>query len=416
MISRHRFYAISSIAFFAVALHYGQAAAFGKLGTACSSCHTPGASVVSKKAVASLAATATVAAKFHTGSSTECSECHVGSGSALRGSDSSSSCLRCHEAPAGTTSPKGYYVATSTSDLNAGLPPLQMTPGGDFGWLKKSYSWKSIRGSGSSSGERHGHNIVAFDYGYMSDSRLRGSQIVRYPSTDFSCTSCHDPHAKISPTGPFRLLAGKGYKSSAAPGIIFTADAPVAVAPVDYNRSEGATDTRVAYGSGMSEWCANCHVAGCGGRTHPAGKCANCGRETMSNYNAYVRSGNINGRAETAYTSLVPFEEGTTDKTLLTQHAQNNGSFTRGPESGANVMCLTCHRAHASGWNSMARWNMEGDFIVHNNKYPGTDNGSTAEHAQGRTSTDVQRALYDRPSSRFAAVQRGLCNKCHTKD
>ncbi|MEI6205479.1 MAG: hypothetical protein WCP20_01720 [Desulfuromonadales bacterium] len=304
-------------------------------------------------------------------------------------------------------------------DIRSGFPPSQLTPGGDFGWLKKSYSWRSSRESGSSPGERHGHNIVANDFGYVADSRLRVSPNGRYPSSDLSCISCHDPHGKnfksAGATGAYRMLGGRGYKTSLAPAVVFTFDAPVVVSPSDYNRSEGATDTRVAYGSGMSEWCANCHTSGCAGRTHPAGKCANCGRETMSNYNAYVKSGNINGRADTAYTSLIPFEEGTENRSTLVQHAQNNGSYTRGAESGSNVMCLTCHRAHASGWNSMARWNMDTDFIVYYGKYPGTDNGS-AEHAQGRTAAETQKALYDRPSSRFAAVQRGLCNKCHTKD
>jgi hypothetical protein len=301
-------------------------------------------------------------------------------------------------------------------DLRAGLPPSQLTPGGDFGWLKKSFSWRDSEGLKTSSGDRHGHNIVASNFGYVADSRIRVSSNGRYPSRDMSCISCHDPHGKISSGGAYRLLGGKGYKTSAVPGVVFTADAPVAISPRDYNRSEGATDTRVAYGSGMSEWCGNCHTSGCEGRTHPAGKCANCGLETISNYNAYVKSGNINGTAESAYVSLVPFEEGTSTKEILAQHAQSNGSYTKGPESGSNVMCLTCHRAHASGWNSMGRWNMDADFIVYRGKYPGIDNGSPAEQAQGRTAAETQKALYDRPLGRFATTQRGLCNKCHPKD
>jgi len=377
--------------------------AYGKIGTECVECHKGASSIK----------------KFHTGSSSECKECHVGKGPDLKASDSSSVCLLCHEAPQGTRTPTGYYVATNTMDLRAGQPPAQLTPGGDFGWLKKSYTWKSPRESGSSPGERHGHNIIAVDFGYEADSRLRTSSNGRYPSSELSCISCHDPHGKISKTpgsGPYRMLGGRGYKTSGVPGVVFSNEAPVVAAPRDYNRAENATDTRVAYGSGMSEWCGNCHTSGCAGKTHPSGKCANCGRETISNYNAYVKSGNINGRFDTAYTSLIPFEEGTDSLSLLIQHAQTNGSYTKGAESGSNVMCLTCHRAHASGWNSMARWNMETDFIVYRNKYPGTDNGSPPEHAQGRTAAETQWALYDRPSSRFASAQRGLCNKCHTKD
>ena len=389
------------IALFVVLWRCDNVEAYGKLGTPCIECHK---------------GTTSVAKKFHTGSTAECGECHVGDGPSLKGSDASSTCLLCHEAPQGTRKPAGYYVATSTMDLRSGMPPVQLTPGGDFGWLKKSYSWKSLRESGSSPGERHGHNIVATDFGYEADSRVRTGAIGRYPVSGLSCISCHNPHGKISKDGPYRMLGGKGYKSRAVPGVVFTADAPVAVAPREYNRTESVTDTRVAYGSGMSEWCGNCHTSGCAGRTHPAGKCASCGQAIIANYNAYVKSGNINGRADKAYTSLVPFEEGTDDRAILAQHAQNNGSYTRGPEPGANVMCLTCHRAHASGWNSMARWNMETDFIVHYGNYPGTDNGAPLQHAQGRTAAETQWALYDRPAGSFAAAQRGLCNKCHTKD
>lgn len=380
------------------------AGAYGKAGSECMECHKG----------------TNTTRKFHTGAQTECTECHMGKGPALKGSDASSTCLLCHEAPAGTRKPTGHYVATNTMDLRSGLPPSQLTPGGDFGWLKKSYSWGGTREYGSSPGERHGHNIVAADFGYVADSRMRSSSNGRYPSSELSCISCHDPHGRIAKganaAGAYRMLGGKGYKTSSVPGVIFTADAPVAVSPRDYNRAESLTDTRIAYGSGMSEWCGNCHSSGCDGRKHPAGKCADCGRETISNYNAYVKSGDINGKADTAFISLVPFEEGTDSKTILAPHAQNNGSYTRGPESGSNVMCLTCHRAHASGWNSMARWNMETDFIVYYGKYPGIDNGAPAEQAQGRTAAETQWSLYDRPSSRFAAAQRSLCNKCHTKD
>jgi hypothetical protein len=212
------------------------------------------------------------------------------------------------------------------------------------------------------------------------------------------------------------MLGGRGYKTSTVPGFVFNFDAPIAISPRDYNRSESMTDTRVAYGSGMSEWCGNCHTSGCEGKTHPSGNCANCGIETMANYGGYVKSGDINGRAETSFTSLVAFEEGTNNRSILAQHAQSNGSYTKGAEVGSRVMCLTCHRAHASGWNCMGRWNMDSDFIVYEGRYPGIDNGSPAKYAQGRTAAETQKALYDRPITRFAKYQRSLCNKCHPKD
>jgi hypothetical protein len=306
-------------------------------------------------------------------------------------------------------------------DLRAGVPPSQLTPGGDFGYLKKSYSWQSRAGQKESSpGERHGHNIVAEDYGYEADSKNISAPREIYPGGKLSCISCHDPHGKIAPAdagGNYRMLGGVGYKTSLVPGLTFTAPPPVAVAPREYNRPEDAAETRVAYGAGMSEWCSNCHTGGCAGAYgHPVCTGARFTNETVSNYNAYVKSGDINGRADSSYTALTPFEEGTADRAILTQHANIDGSYLKGPDYHANITCLTCHRAHASGWDYSARWNMSTDFVVHDSKYPGTDNGALPRYAQGRTAAETQRALYDRPSSRFAGFQRGLCNKCHIRD
>ena len=360
---------------------------------------------------------------FHSGSTAECKECHVG-GSQLRGSDASSTCLRCHQTPPGRLVPTGYYVSTNDADL-AGMPPSQLTPGGDFGYLKKTYVWSFSGRKYESPGERHGHNIVAVDYGYLADTQNRYAPGSNYPADELSCISCHDPHGKISKnpatTGTYRLLGGVGYSPSSAGGIAFKYDAPIAVAPPIYNRSEAVTNTRVAYGEGMSEWCTNCHAqlgedAGAAHYGHPVGSSAKFSRETISNYNAYLKSGDLSGNGDTSYTSLVPFEEGTADKLLLAQHAGSDGGYAKGPDSESNVMCLTCHRAHASGYDHIARWNMTTEFIVYDSVFPATDKNSPAQFAQGRTSIETQRALYDRPPSLFASHQRSLCNKCHARD
>ena len=383
---------------------------------------------------------------FHSGSSNECKECHtgknangkefaqisrqtgnpqkppLGKSSDLYGSDESSTCLRCHQAPGGTRQHSGHYVATGDAAMPPGMPPMQLTPGGDFGWLKKNYSWGTSGGKRDGSpGERHGHNIVALDFGYEADRTYLTVPKGIYPASALSCISCHDPHAAIAAgmgaAGAYRMLGGIGHEPSSARGIAFTVNPPAAVAPRIYNRSEALTDTRVAYGKGMSEWCANCHTGGCSGTYgHPTCSGAKCNKEIFSNYNAYVKSGDINGMGSASYTSLVPFEEGTEDKAVLVQHARTDGSYMKGPDSRSNVMCLTCHRAHASGWDHMARWNMATAFIVHKGAYPGINNGAPAEYAQGRSVAEAQKAYYDRPSTRFALSQRGLCNKCHVRD
>lgn len=363
------------------------------------------------------------AAAFHTGGPGECKECHLGRGPALRGSDAGSACLRCHRAPAGTAAPRGHYVATHDADLRPGMPPSQMTPGGDFAYLKKEYAWTAPgRRLLTSPGERHGHNIVALDYGFAADVKNAVAPGGAYPSSRLTCISCHDPHAGNSRgVKAFRMLGGAGYKAAAPAAPAFTAPAPAAASPGEYNRSEAAMDTRVAYGEGMSEWCSNCHArigedAGASSYGHPVGRRAKFTMSTGAHYDAYVKSGSLRGSRDASYLSLVPFEEGTADPRLLARHAQSDGSYREGPDLNSQVSCLTCHRAHASGWDFMARWNMAATFLVYKGAYPGTDNGAPAEYAQGRTARETERALYDRPAGRFAEYQRGLCNKCHARD
>jgi hypothetical protein len=410
---------------------------------------------------------------FHSGGTGDCQGCHsmhnvkggqkgsvMGGGSQsnpflLKGPDPSSTCLACHMTPAGTGQSTGHYVCTNEADMPSGMPPSQLTPGGDFGWLKKNYVWGLGSSSrGDSLGERHGHNIVASSFSFMADTRNTFAPQGIYPSDQLSCISCHDPHGKYrrfvggtvatggqpviasgsysqSPdpdsqtaVGVYRMLAGKGYQPKyMSGGFAFVSDPPAAVAPASYNREELSADTRVAYGRGMSEWCENCHStshqAGSGEVRHPAGNLKKLSSDVIKHYHSYIASGNNTGNAATSYSSIVPFEMGTNDYLILKKSSNSDGSDRSGPEPGkgsANVMCLSCHRAHASGWDNMTRWNMKAEFLVYKGVYPGIDNSSPPEMAQGRNSLEVKKAFYGRLSTQYAVYQRSLCNKCHAKD
>ncbi|MGV1101048.1 cytochrome c3 family protein [Thiovibrio sp. JS02] len=397
---------------------------------------------------------------FHSGGVGECGGCHsmhssVGTGPGsflLLGSDQSSTCLNCHE-QAGDSGPSGYHVSTAAADMPAGVAPLQKTPGGDFGWLKKDYSYTVDGVVGVESGHGHGHNIVAVDQGYGVDPVNAVAPGGSFPSAQLACNSCHDPHGKYrrmaegnvatsgapiigsgsyadSPiplagqsVGVYRLLAGNGYKKAN----ITYYGVPVAVAPSSYNRSEAVTQTRVAYGVKISagnnqwgQWCTTCHpnMHNAGNIVHPIDQ--SLGPIVTPIYQRYVRSGDFTGANATSYLSLVPFAQNTGSFAILAAKAKSDDSQLGGPTNSSDkVMCLSCHRAHASGWEYMMRWNNSVDFITFDGMWPGIDNGvgaSYPEFARGRTEAETLAAMYDRPAGRFATHQRALCNKCHAKD
>jgi hypothetical protein len=353
--------------------------------------------------------------------------------------------LTCHE-QAGLATPSSYHVSTAGADMGAGIAPKQRTPGGDFGWLKKDYTFV-VRGTTTTElGETHGHNIVAADAGYIADAENATAPGGTYTSANLGCQSCHDPHGRyrrlsdgtIAPTGSpiigsgsynnsadpaagqavgvYRLLAGAGY--DAGSGVSFTKDPPAAVAPSSYNATEATNQMRVAYGKGMSGWCAQCHPdmhTTSGRLVHPVDQ--NLGGTIKTIYDQYRKSGDMTGTNADSYNSLVPFEENSNDYTALKLHAQNNNSYLTGPSDTSQVQCLSCHRAHAGGWMEGLRFNLEGEFMVYNGLWPGTDTTPTVpQFARGRTSTETAAAYYDRPATQFATYQRALCNKCHAKD
>ena len=367
----------------------------------------------------------------------------------LQGQDQSSTCLNCH----GKGAAGGYHVYDPNAGfVGTGTPALNFTPGGDFAWLKKDYAWTTPR-AGTSPGKTHGHNVIAADFGLGADDRFpTGAPGGTYPQSALGCQSCHDPHGKTriidaagsmatpaigsavlpiaesgsygaiptatSAVGVYRLLGGQGYyPKSAGAGFAFTANPPIAVAPDPYNQEEHNNYVRVAYGSGMSSWCSNCHTG-----LHNDAYPTNLRHPTdlkltsveIANYNAYKMSGDLTGTVATSYTSLVPFEEGSSDRAILATHASSTGGYLVGADANSKVTCVTCHRAHTSAWDSAGRWNFRATFITEDGAYPA--GGPASTESQGRLQPEWQAGMYNRLPSAFATYQRSLCNKCHAKD
>lgn len=366
------------------------------------------------------------ASAFHNGGVAHCDGCHTIHNShngvpmvttqgswLLKGADPGSICLNCHAGPGSAMQPN-----VASADGSA------LTPGGDFYWLTKTFTWST----GTSPGYSHGHNIVSLDYGFVADSANLQAPGGTYPAADLTCTSCHDPHGRgrgagsgntqpisgsgsyggsPSPStqfGTYRLLGGIGYDGgSQVQGYSFANPAPIAVQNASAPYGESDT-SHVAYGSGMSEWCINCHSSYLTGNhssqfTHPSGNGITLTSLMISTYNTYVKTGDLSGTTTTAYLQFVPFEQGETDTTLLTP------TSSQGPGSKSNVMCLTCHRAHASAFRAIGRWDFDAALLI--------DSHPAAIDA-GVSGNDVLNSYYGRNiGTEFGSGQKQFCEKCH---
>ena len=192
------------------------------------------------------------------------------------------------------------------------------------------------------------------------------------------CTSCHDPHG----TEDFRFLYGAG--RVVQDGVTtFTADAPTAEGISIWAAESNTYHT--AYQGGMSAWCGNCHGDFHANNTqliHPSGM--TIGGSIATAYGLYNGTSDITGGdASLSYLAQVPFDD-----------PDNTTFSTAGPDAGSQVMCLTCHRAHATSAPDAGRW----DFSVTLLDEDGVESGS-----------------YALPNP-YDGNQRSLCNKCHVKD
>ncbi len=91
---------------------------------------------------------------------------------------------------------------------------------------------------------------------------------------------------------------------------------------------------------------------------------------------------------------------------------QLDTSSTAGPTSSDQVMCLSCHRAHATAFPDAGKWDFSATLI--------TDDSHPANGDGGVTGNDVTNSYYGRVfddgDGSESQMQRSLCNKCHVQD
>jgi hypothetical protein len=367
------------------------------------------------------------AGAFHDGGVAHCDGCHSMhnspenpvSGSPnntlLKGSDPSSTCLNCHQGPVGSLVGEGSYHIKSDNASS-------WTPGGDFFWLSAVFTtpggWPGAPPS-TSDPDNFGHNVVAGDFSMAADATNTQAPGGTFPSSSLGCNSCHNPHGQVNggtANGQPPVSVSGSYGAVPVSGTIagnyrllrdsydagFSADAPIAV-----TAGWDATDaSHPAYGQGMAEWCGNCHGDYANAITpgkHKSGNGAVLNGEA-TNYNAYVATGDFTGLPATSFTELVQFERQETDKTILLAATTS----TAGPDGTDNVMCLTCHRAHASAFNNITRWDMDHELLA--------DGFPTAQNLIDIGALPNSDYYGRSIATDFGDYQRSLCNKCHVKD
>jgi hypothetical protein len=340
---------------------------------------------------------------FHGGGVAECGGCHTmhnseqgaavrtGAGTAaflLRAFTPSDTCLSCHAA---------YGQGTGTG---AGYGS-----GGDFYWVTKSYTYSGHGGDETSLGDRHGHNIVSNMLNIAQDAALAAGPGGTYNSAYLGCNSCHDPHGQ-----QHNALLLYGIEATAAnypgAGFNFTKAAPILKSPGRKTATSASNkvsnSNHTAFGSGMSNWCANCHsgmLNANGNHVHPVNR--QFSSTMVGAYDGYVSTGNLTGGTHaTSYWEKVPFETGIDCVVTLTSMRTS----TAGPDTNSTVMCLSCHRSHASAYPYAGRWDFESENLAATHPLTG-DVGASAN--------DVANKDY---GYTFVAGQKSLCNKCHVKD
>ena len=360
-----------------------------------------------------------IAFAFHDGGVAHCDGCHAMHGGAASGpslttgSDPSSTCLNCHNGAA-------RYHVNSTDGSNT-------NEGGDFHWTVDNGYTYVVRGSTIPFDyDNAGHNMLAADFGMLNDATLTVAPGGSFPAAGLGCTSCHDPHGQaqggtlggappISVSGSYGevpeagTIAGNYRILFDSNKVGFGEDAPIARA----NSYDGAF---VQYGSGMSGWCANCHTSfyanSASGGMHPTDVAV------PATYNSYVATGNFTGTFDTAYDPLVPFERGATASSDLPDPTNADGLADDGVDGSSQVMCLSCHRAHASAFENALRADQTEAFIAESWVYLTSNVPATAApYYKGGVAIDVADPGTGTPfTDGYGHYQRALCNKCHVQD
>ena len=287
-------------------------------------------------------------------------------------------CLGCHS-EGGAASP--FYDVDGDKAphvMSASGTQVPALPGGDY---YNSNLPHGISGIGA-----RGHNPYYTAGGVSSllmwdDKNLTDDRFPPGGSTTlgrWDCVACHAPHQNDVSTlygtaNPnFRML----WSQSAGQG-----SGPITITALEGNLTADESDlNHSAYRGNFSQWCAQCHGNyhndNASNTIHPSG-------ELLPSVMVSVYNSNPSPDPTARYSYLVPFEDPNA----------GTGDFDA-PTNFPRVMCMSCHRAHASSTTAEAP-----NIDVYN------DDPTLINNTRNITRWDMERASGS-----------GLgCNKCHDK-
>lgn len=246
----------------------------------------------------------------------------------------------------------GCHTTTTSDPLEGGYPRVQLTSGSDT---------NSLAGGFFTSGDPGNHNGQSHSLGSMTLPVRDGGLTYRDTAysagtAGLSCAGTSGCHGDSSKPDPGAAISGGHHGTSAAMGYrMLVAKGPTKVRGTgasDYEKaliaSGGSSGARNHYSAGtagdsISEFCATCHgtfhgVVGSSGAwtRHPTDVAIPTSWEIYTDFtNKWTNNGSASVKHPLGFTG----------------DTETNGT--------AQVICLSCHRAHGTAHNNLLRWDYD---------------------------------------------------------